>query len=166
MRMRTGRWRQAGRNTVKWVSPPCYAGEADADIDPRYLSVQDRMPIQISAANTILYCAHWQATERFYRHALGFEESFSREDWFVEFRIGEGCHLSIADEAKCTVKAARGAGITLSFKVEALAEVHRYCTEQGLEPSPIRSHSWRAPYFFIYDPEGNRIELWTDAAVV
>jgi predicted Fe-Mo cluster-binding NifX family protein len=34
-----------------------------------------------------------------------------------------------------------------------------------LNPSPIRSHAWRAPYFFIYDPEGNRIELWNDDAV-
>jgi catechol 2,3-dioxygenase-like lactoylglutathione lyase family enzyme len=120
--------------------------------------------MEILASNTILYCKDWQAMVTFYKEVMGFRQSFRKDDWFMELVVNDGSHLSVADEAKCSVKATSGQGITLSFKVARLTEVHRQLEEQGVKPTPIKSHSWRAPYFFIHDPEGNRIELWNFTA--
>lgn len=123
-----------------------------------------RHGMEILASNTVLYCKNWYATMSFYKDVMGFKQSFQQDDWFIEFIVNAGSHLSVADEAKCTIAAGEGKGVTLSFKVARLARLHRELKEQGLRPTAITSHSWRAPYFYIYDPEGNRIELWSETA--
>ncbi len=120
--------------------------------------------MEILASNTILYCRNWQAMVTFYKEVMGFRQSFRKDDWFMEFVVNEGSHLSVADEAKCSIQATAGQGITLSFKVAGLSALHRKLEEQGVNATSIKSHSWRAPYFFIHDPEGNRIELWNSTA--
>ena len=118
--------------------------------------------MEILASNTILYCKNWKATVVFYREILGFTETFTKDEWFIELKITKGCHLSLADEANCSIKSSSGQGITLSFRVAELATIHHRLAMQGVQPTPITSHSWRAPYFYVHDPEGNRIELWND----
>ena len=120
--------------------------------------------MEILASNTILYCRDWKAMVTFYRELMGFQPTFTKDDWFMELRITEGCHMSIADEARCSIKATYGQGITLSFRVANLTAVQGRLAAQGARPTAITSHSWRAPYFYVHDPEGNRIELWNDKA--
>jgi len=118
--------------------------------------------MEILASNTVIYCKNWFATMSFYKDVMGFRQSFRKDDWFIEFVVNAGSHLSLADEAKCTISSSEGKGITLSFKVARLSMLHHELSEQGIKASSITSHSWRAPYFYIYDPEGNRIELWSE----
>ncbi len=56
-----------------------------------------------------------------------------------------------------------GKGITLTLEVDDIEEAHRYLSEVGLNPPPIREHAWGARVIHIYDPEGNRIEFWSPA---
>ncbi|MCF8069503.1 MAG: VOC family protein [Desulfobacterales bacterium] len=33
--------------------------------------------------------------------------------------------------------------------------------EKGLNPEPVKDNAWRIRFFYIYDPEGNRLEYWS-----
>lgn len=123
--------------------------------------------MQLLSANTILYCRHWDLSRRFYREVMGLTPTHEQGDWFIEFRVNERAHLSIADASRCTIEPADGKGLTLSFFVKDLREAHAHFVAHGLQPDPIRDrHDWRAPYFFVRDPEGNRIEFWSATAKV
>ncbi|MDT8399285.1 MAG: hypothetical protein RQ899_11780 [Pseudomonadales bacterium] len=129
------------------------------------------MRVDIVSSNTILYCEKWQETLYFYQSVMGLTERFSKGDWFREFLLGPGSVLSVADAARCTIKSSSGQGLTLSFQVRDLAAHHAHfrdrldrAAENGeANPGPIVSNSWRAPYFYVFDPEGNRIEFWSEA---
>jgi catechol 2,3-dioxygenase-like lactoylglutathione lyase family enzyme len=111
-------------------------------------------------ANTILYCRAWQATVAFYRDRLGLPITFE-SDWFVEFALAPGARLSIADERRATIKSSGGAGITLTFQVEDARAVREALVTAGLEPGPLKEHGWGAWVFYLRDPEGHRLEVWS-----
>ena len=117
--------------------------------------------LEILTTNTIIYCKQWTRTREFYGEVLGLEERFRKDDWFVEYTLFNGSCLSIADAARCTVKPSGGAGLTLSFQIENLMALFVFLKGKQVEPTPIRENSWRAPFFFIRDPENTRIEFWT-----
>lgn len=112
------------------------------------------------AANTILYCQAWEETVAFYRDKLGLPITFA-SDWFVEFALTESARLSIANERRATIKSSHGAGITITLQVnDADAYWDAYHSE-GLNPTPCRTHPWGARTFYLRDPEGNRLEIWS-----
>ncbi|MES2606191.1 MAG: VOC family protein [Pseudomonadota bacterium] len=117
--------------------------------------------MKILAANTILYCRHWEQSRQFYRDVLKLDISFQKDDWFIEFSVNGAAHLSIADASKCTIAPGDGVGVTLSFFVQDLATLHAFFAEQKIATTEIRAKGWRAPYFYVHDPEGTRIEFWT-----
>ena len=108
--------------------------------------------------NTILYCRKWTETVAFYREIFEFPISYQK-DWFVEFQLTPHSYLSIADESRATIHSVEGQGITLSWQVSNLQEIHAALLEQTIAVSPIRK-KWDAYLFYLYDPEGHRIELW------
>ncbi len=55
--------------------------------------------MKIENSNTILYCANWEETVRFYQDILALDVSFSNE-WFVEFELNSMSRISVADEKK------------------------------------------------------------------
>ncbi|MFN8382962.1 MAG: VOC family protein [Anaerolineales bacterium] len=118
--------------------------------------------MKIKAANTILYCTKWQETVSFYRDSLKLLQ-ISSTDWFVEFKLNESARLSVANEARASIKSGEGKGITISLQVtdvEALrAELQTAC----LEVSPIKK-IWGSQAIYLYDPEGNRLEFWEGRA--
>jgi catechol 2,3-dioxygenase-like lactoylglutathione lyase family enzyme len=116
--------------------------------------------MDILAANTILYCRHWAQSVHFYRDVLKLAISFQKEDWFIEFKVSGAAHLSIADASRCSIPAGDGAGLTLSFFVEDLVAAQAVFTDHDIATTPIKAQGWRAPYFYVYDPEGTRIEFW------
>ena len=116
--------------------------------------------LKIKRANTILYCRHWQETVDFYQHKLGLPVLFST-DWFVEFELGKGALLSIADESRATISSGYGAGITLTFQVESADETWRMLRDSGLGVGPLKDHRWGARLFYFFDPEGHRLEVWS-----
>lgn len=117
-------------------------------------------PLPIHRANTILYCDHWDAMVRFYRDVLALPV-LMQKGWFVEFRLTDDACLSIADAAQASIPAAGGAGLTLALKVDHLDRLHDQLMSAGVKATPIRP-VWGARGFFLFDPEGNRIEMWAD----
>ena len=114
---------------------------------------------RIKRTNTILYCRKWEATVSFYRDRLGLPIAFQC-DWLVEFRLLPTTYLSVADQSRTRISSAEGKGLTLSFEIDHLFDVHRTFTEGGLSPSAIRYRLMGADVFYLFDPEGNRIEFW------
>jgi catechol 2,3-dioxygenase-like lactoylglutathione lyase family enzyme len=117
------------------------------------------MPLGLKTANIILYCANWDQTVRFYREKLGLPVNFAR-DWFVEFSLTAQTRLSVADERRASVKTGRGLGITVALEVSDIEAAHRDIKKAGLAPTPIQDHSFNAQVFYLFDPEGHRIEFW------
>jgi catechol 2,3-dioxygenase-like lactoylglutathione lyase family enzyme len=116
--------------------------------------------LQIETANMILYCRRWQETVDFYRHGLKLEITAAR-DWFIEFRLNDHACLSIADMARTSMQGRPVQGVTIAMKVADIASTHQRLEEAGLHPQAIRDHSWGAKVFYLYDPDGNRLEFWS-----
>jgi catechol 2,3-dioxygenase-like lactoylglutathione lyase family enzyme len=112
-------------------------------------------------SNTIIYCAQWADVVDFYRDGLGLRPSMERE-WFVEFELHAGAHLSVADASRATIAPGDGSGLTLSWNVADLAATRTRLTARGIEASVVRTR-WGADTFFVSDPAGNRIEFWAVA---
>lgn len=115
------------------------------------------------AANTILYCQRWQETVEFYRDHLGLPITFA-SDWFIEFALTDTARLSVADERRATIKSSHGAGITLTFEVDDADALWGEFNQAGLAPTQCRTHAWGARTFYLRDPEGNRLEIWSSTA--
>lgn len=109
--------------------------------------------------NTVLYCKRWEDTVQFYKDVVKLEVCFFNA-WFVEFCLNDGARLSVANEISATIKANQGRGITLGFQVNDIKIMHESITEQGVPASPLKE-LWGAQVFYIHDPEGNRIEFWS-----
>jgi catechol 2,3-dioxygenase-like lactoylglutathione lyase family enzyme len=116
--------------------------------------------LTIERTNTVLYCERWEATVAFYQSVLGLTVAF-RNDWFVEFQLTMSSFLSIADSARATLHSVDGQGVTLTWRVPDLVEVRRLLAASGIEVGEIQRR-WGADVFYCHDPEGHRIELWSD----
>lgn len=82
-------------------------------------------------------------------------------DWLVEFRLSTTAFLSVADQSRTTISSAEGEGITISLQIDGLKSTHRYLTDIGLSPTAIRTQIMGGDVFYVFDPEGNRIEFWS-----
>ena len=112
------------------------------------------------AVNTILYCGAWIETVDFYRTVLGLAVTHSN-DWFVEFRLTEGAFLSVADAARASIEAGGGRGLTVSIRVADLGTVRAGIQARGGSPTTV-SRRFGSEVFDVHDPEGTRIEFWTE----
>jgi catechol 2,3-dioxygenase-like lactoylglutathione lyase family enzyme len=121
----------------------------------------DKM-LQPLRANTILYCHNWEATVAFYRSTLGLPVSFEN-DWFVEVHLNEGAYLSIANAERSSIAAVSGQGLTLAWQVRNLEDLHGRLQAEGVSVTPI-GRRWGAWAFYCHDPEGHRLEFWSDIA--
>lgn len=113
----------------------------------------------LKTVNTILYCARWEETVEFYRTLLRLPVTFSTR-WFVEFALTDTARLSIADQRHASVKTGGGQGITIAMAVDDIQEMRAFVKGVGLEPTAIKSHAWSARVFYLFDPEGHRLEFW------
>jgi predicted enzyme related to lactoylglutathione lyase len=117
----------------------------------------------LKTTNMILYCKEWEKTVRFYRDQLHLPVNFSA-NWFVEFRLTENSRLSIADEKRSSIKSCGGKGVTLALEVEDIERMKGDMETIGLKPTVIKKHPWNAWVFYLFDPEGHRIEIWQKTA--
>jgi catechol 2,3-dioxygenase-like lactoylglutathione lyase family enzyme len=115
--------------------------------------------ISIRRTNTILYCARWAETVAFYRNVLQLPATFESE-WFVEFQLAASSYLSVADHRRATIAPNHGAGLTLSWEVDDVESLRSELIGSGLQLGPIGAR-WGAATLDLFDPEGNRIELWS-----
>jgi len=93
--------------------------------------------MKIKAANTILYCKHWQETVAFYRDGIKLLVLSSNE-WFVEFKLNESARLSVANDFWTTIKSGEGRGITISLEVADVVQVQTDLSEAGISSTPIK----------------------------
>ncbi len=114
------------------------------------------MMMQIQRSNTILYCQQWAACVDFYRDIFQFPVSY-QNDWFVELEIHPHAYLSLADETRATIRHANGQGITLAWQVAALDQIYARLQEKQVPVTAIQQ-KWGARRFYLYDPDGQRIE--------
>lgn len=119
-------------------------------------------PLRTVGTNTILYTDRWAELVDFYRRGLGLRATMERE-WFVEFELHPGAHVSVADARRASVASGDGSGLTLSWCVDDAAATRSELTRNGVDASPIRNR-WGSPCFFVFDPAGNRIEFWSNDA--
>jgi catechol 2,3-dioxygenase-like lactoylglutathione lyase family enzyme len=120
------------------------------------------MDMKIKAANTILYCKKWEETVAFYRDGLKLLV-ISSTDWFVEFKLNESARLSVANEARATIKTGEGKGVTISLQVPDIEEIRAELVENGFSPTPVKE-IWGSRAIYVHDPEGNRLEFWSGRA--
>jgi catechol 2,3-dioxygenase-like lactoylglutathione lyase family enzyme len=118
--------------------------------------------MKIKAVNTILYCKKWEETVAFYRDELKLL-TLSSSDWFVEFELNENARLSVANEARASVKSGQGQGLTISLQVSNLEQTRSELISRRLNPTPIKE-IWGSQTCYLHDPEGNRLELWAGHA--
>ncbi len=116
--------------------------------------------VNVRRTNTILYTDRWANTVAFYRTALALPVTFENE-WFIEFAVGDSSFVSVADAARTSVAAGSGAGLTLSWQVDDVADVRATLCERGIEVSSIGKR-WGARVVDVFDPSGNRIEFWSE----
>ena len=124
------------------------------------MTTPDQSPLAIDRTNTVLYCDRWAETVTFYRSVLGLTVAFEN-DWFVEFQLTSSSFLSIADSSRATVSAVQGQGVTLTWHVPDLDATRALLQGNGIDVTEIRRR-WGADVFYCHDPEGHRIELWSD----
>ena len=84
-------------------------------------------------------------------------------EWFVEFRLTGTARLSVADESRTSIKSSRGKGITIGLQVADVMTARAELLEARLNPTVIKE-IWGAKTFYLFDPEGNRIEFWSGRA--
>ena len=117
------------------------------------------MPDELLTANIILYCKKWTCTVDFYKNGLALPVLFEN-DWFVEFTLNAASRLSIADERRASIQTSSGAGMTLALEVADINTLWARMEKKKLDPTPVRTHPWNARVFYLFDPEGHRIEIW------
>ena len=114
--------------------------------------------MNIHRTNTILYCNRWETTVKFYRDRVKLPVLLQKA-WFVEFQLTDNSCLSVADAARTSIGSAGGAGVTLSWSVEDIDAAHGRMLADGIDVSPFMV-TWGARAFYLFDPEGNRVESW------
>ena len=124
------------------------------------MTTSDPAALSIERTNTVLYCERWPETVEFYRTALSLRVAFEN-DWFVEFQLSSSTFLSVADASRATIDAVDGKGVTLTWQVADLDATRTIFAARGVDVTEIKSR-WGARVFYCRDPEGHRIELWSD----
>ena len=118
--------------------------------------------VSVDRVNTVLYCEAWADTVAFYRDLVGFPVEHD-SDWFVEFRLAPQAFLSVADAQRTTMNAVGGHGITLTLHTEDVTATRSLLENRGIEVTPI-TRRWGADVVYCHDPEGHRIEFWSEGA--
>jgi len=78
----------------------------------------------------------------------------------MEFKVNEAASLSVVDERRSATGTSSGEGVMLSFRVDDVNSVRSEMELLELGPTPIET-VWDSPVFSIFDPEGVRIEFWS-----
>jgi len=81
-------------------------------------------------------------------------------EWFVEFQLTENARIRVANESKSSIKSCQGKGITISLEVKDLEALHTLMEKVRLKPTMVKE-IWKSKQFYIYAPEGNRLEFWS-----
>jgi predicted enzyme related to lactoylglutathione lyase len=115
--------------------------------------------------NMILYCKNWEETITFYKNGLSLPVNYLN-NWFAEFCLTENSRISIANEQMATIKSPANKGITIALQVQDIDVVWKEVVKRKLDPTKIKRHPWNARIFYLFDPEGHRIEIWESITII
>lgn len=87
-----------------------------------------------------------------------------RLSWMIEFMLTDTSFITVADENRASIKSSYGAGITLAIRVDDADRFHKFLTDKGTVPGEVTDYPPSTRRFFIHDPEGNRIEIWSQSS--
>ncbi|MCB2160706.1 VOC family protein [bacterium] len=71
---------------------------------------------------------------------------------------------TIANASKTTIRPNYGKGITITFRIpdaDQLTKINENLIQKQAHTTQIQK-KWGAVLFHCFDPEGNRLEFWTD----
>ena len=120
------------------------------------------LKLSVQSYHTVLYCRKWQECISFYRDVLGFPVVFANE-MFVEVRPVAGARIGLMNAARTRWPASCGDSFILSFRVSDIGETHQLLQRNYADVGEPKDHTWGARLFEIRDPDGRRIEFWSDA---
>ena len=124
---------------------------------------ENRPPeISVRSLHTVIYCQKWKECISFYTDILGFPVVFTNEI-FVEVQPATGARIGLMDAGRTRWPASRGDSFILSFRVADIEETHQCLQRRYTGLGELKDHSWGARLFEIKDPEGRRIEFWSDS---
>jgi catechol-2,3-dioxygenase len=115
--------------------------------------------MKIQTSNTILYCSQWDKTVEFYTIGLNLPVLPVKE-WFMELQLTDSARLSIAHADHTSIKSGGGKGLTISLQTDDVEIAYTCFQGKGLHPKPLH-RVWDSKAFYLFDPEGNRIEFWS-----
>jgi hypothetical protein len=78
----------------------------------------------------------------------------------TELELTEQSFLSVADASRTSITAAGGAGITITLMVDDITSSRATLLERWLDVGVIERR-FGSLGFFVHDPEGHRIEIWS-----
>jgi catechol 2,3-dioxygenase-like lactoylglutathione lyase family enzyme len=116
--------------------------------------------VTVRRTNTILYTDRWADTVAFYRDAMSLPIEFEN-GWFVEFALATGTYVSVADADRASIASGRGDGLTLSLQVDDVDAVRTELIGAGVDVGDV-GRRWGADVLDVWDPSGNRVELWAE----
>jgi catechol 2,3-dioxygenase-like lactoylglutathione lyase family enzyme len=103
----------------------------------------------------------WAECLAFYRDVLGFR-IIDEKRGFVEFEVTPESRIGLIDKGnrgQGTDSVQRG--LVLSFCVDDLERARDHLCSHWPGTSDIKEHPWGARIVELKDPEGRRIEFWT-----
>jgi len=56
--------------------------------------------------------------------------------------------------------------MTIALEVGDIDKAWENIDKAGLNPTEIRKHAWSVKVFYLFDPEGHRIEIWESISAV
>jgi catechol 2,3-dioxygenase-like lactoylglutathione lyase family enzyme len=124
---------------------------------------ENRPPaLSVRSLHTVLYCRKWKECITFYGDVLGFPVVCTNEI-FVEVQPATGARIGLMNAHRTRWPASGGDGFILSFRVSDIEVTHKFLQKKCSGLGPVEDHPWGARLFEIKDPEGRRIEFWSDA---
>jgi len=126
------------------------------------MSDEGASELSVKSLHTVLYCRKWQECVTFYRDVLGFPVAAANEI-FVEVQPVIGARIGLMNAARTRWPASRGDSFILSFRVSDIEETHQWLQKRFAGVGELKDHPWGARLFEIEDPEGRRIEFWSDS---
>jgi catechol 2,3-dioxygenase-like lactoylglutathione lyase family enzyme len=116
--------------------------------------------LPVKSLHTVFICEKWEDCVSFYRDVLGFSVVYERER-FVEFQVTPDACIGILKPLHSDAPRPSHDRVILSICVEDIEEAHAELKARFPGLPAVRTHPWGPRVFEFRDPEGWRIEIWS-----
>ena len=118
--------------------------------------------VPIESMHTVLYCQKWQECVSFYRDTLGFPVALENQV-FSELQSGPGSFIGLINARRSKRRTScTHDNYLLSFRVSDVELLHEVLQKKWKGVAALKDHPWGARLFELHDPEGRRLEFWSN----